>query len=178
MSVCKLTRTVPSAWCRLHIALAQVTPENPMSVHELGFDSVWVHSGYFDIIQQTRALGRGHHGGMSNPVYHCCSSTHHHVLRLRVTVNQAATGQRAGICPGCAPLWRCTMASHRRRSASSISLARMTRYATPALFGHNLQLGAHANHYAAHGFLALPDRKSIHCRLSAGKGERTMRTTR
>jgi hypothetical protein len=42
---------------------AQVTPENPMSVHELGFDSVWVHSGYFDIIQQTRALGRGHHGG-------------------------------------------------------------------------------------------------------------------
>ena len=41
----------------------QVTPENPMSVHELGFDSVWVHSGYFDIIQQHRALGRGHHGG-------------------------------------------------------------------------------------------------------------------
>ena len=36
-----------------------------MSVHELGFDSVWVHSGYFDIIQQTRALGRGHHGGTS-----------------------------------------------------------------------------------------------------------------
>lgn len=34
-----------------------------MSVHELGFDSVWVHSGYFDIIQQHRALGRGHHGG-------------------------------------------------------------------------------------------------------------------
>lgn len=42
---------------------AEVTPENPQSVHELGFDSVWVHSGYFDIIQQHRALGRGHHGG-------------------------------------------------------------------------------------------------------------------
>ena len=41
---------------------AEVTPENPQSVHELGFDSVWVHSGYFDIIQQHRALGRGHHG--------------------------------------------------------------------------------------------------------------------
>ena len=46
---------------------AQVTPENPMSVHELGFDSVWVHSGYFDIIQQHRALGRGHHGGGARP---------------------------------------------------------------------------------------------------------------
>mmetsp|Transcript_3793 Transcript_3793/g.10743 ORF Transcript_3793/g.10743 Transcript_3793/m.10743 type:complete len:283 (-) Transcript_3793:353-1201(-) len=34
-----------------------------MSVQQLGFDSVWVHSGYFDIIQQHRALGRGHHGG-------------------------------------------------------------------------------------------------------------------
>ncbi|KAK9822655.1 hypothetical protein WJX81_004831 [Elliptochloris bilobata] len=45
------------------ILTAEVTPENPMSVHELGFDSVWVHSGYFDIIQQHRALGRGHHGG-------------------------------------------------------------------------------------------------------------------
>jgi len=42
---------------------AEVTPENPMAVQELGFDSVWVHSGYFDIIQQHRALGRGHHGG-------------------------------------------------------------------------------------------------------------------
>ena len=49
------------------VSALQVTPENPMSVHELGFDSVWVHSGYFDIIQQTRALGRGHHGGNSNP---------------------------------------------------------------------------------------------------------------
>eukprot|EP00198_Chlamydomonas_reinhardtii_P005063 XP_001694399.1 predicted protein [Chlamydomonas reinhardtii] len=45
------------------ILTAEVTPENPQSVHELGFDSVWVHSGYFDIIQQHRALGRGHHGG-------------------------------------------------------------------------------------------------------------------
>jgi len=45
------------------VTAEQVTPENPMSVHELGFDSVWVHSGYFDIIQQHRALGRGHHGG-------------------------------------------------------------------------------------------------------------------
>ena len=44
-----------------------MTPENPMSVHELGFDSVWVHSGYFDIIQQHRALGRGHHGGGARP---------------------------------------------------------------------------------------------------------------
>lgn len=42
---------------------AEVTPENPTSITELGFDSVWVHSGYFDIIQQHRALGRGHHGG-------------------------------------------------------------------------------------------------------------------
>jgi hypothetical protein len=32
-------------------------------VHELGFDALWVHSGYFDIIQQHKALGRGHHGG-------------------------------------------------------------------------------------------------------------------
>ena len=38
-----------------------------MSVHEMGFDSVWVHSGYFDIIQQHRALGRGHHGGGGRP---------------------------------------------------------------------------------------------------------------
>jgi len=45
------------------ILTAEVTPENPMSVQQLGFDSVWVHSGYFDIIQQHRALGRGHHGG-------------------------------------------------------------------------------------------------------------------
>lgn len=28
-----------------------------------GVRQVWVHSGYFDIIQQHRALGRGHHGG-------------------------------------------------------------------------------------------------------------------
>jgi 1,4-alpha-glucan branching enzyme len=42
---------------------AEVTPENPMAVHHLGFDSLWVHSGYFDIIHQHRALGRGHHGG-------------------------------------------------------------------------------------------------------------------
>lgn len=45
------------------ILTAEVTPENPLSVHEGGFDSVWLHSGYFDIIQQHRALGRGHHGG-------------------------------------------------------------------------------------------------------------------
>ena len=45
------------------ILTAEVTPENPQAVHELGFDSLWVHSGYFDIIQQHRALGRGHHGG-------------------------------------------------------------------------------------------------------------------
>ncbi len=49
------------------VTAGQVTPENPMSVHELGFDSVWVHSGYFDIIQQHRALGRGHHGGGARP---------------------------------------------------------------------------------------------------------------
>ena len=61
---------------------AQVTPENPMSVHELGFDSVWVHSGYFDIIQQTRALGRGHHGG----AWMACMSM-------------------AGIAPGCCSSW-------------------------------------------------------------------------
>lgn len=42
---------------------AEVTPENPKAVHELGFDALWVHSGYFDIIHQHRALGRGHHGG-------------------------------------------------------------------------------------------------------------------
>lgn len=36
------------------ILTAEVTPENPMSVQQLGFDSVWVHSGYFDIIQQHR----------------------------------------------------------------------------------------------------------------------------
>eukprot|EP01023_Acetabularia_acetabulum_P029445 TRINITY_DN2779_c0_g1_i1.p1 TRINITY_DN2779_c0_g1~~TRINITY_DN2779_c0_g1_i1.p1 ORF type:complete len:684 (-),score=140.22 TRINITY_DN2779_c0_g1_i1:276-2021(-) len=42
---------------------AEVTPENPQAVHDYGFDSLWVHSGYFDIIQQHRALGRGHHGG-------------------------------------------------------------------------------------------------------------------
>ena len=40
-----------------------MTPENPTSISELGFDAVWVHSGYFDIIQQHLALGRGHHGG-------------------------------------------------------------------------------------------------------------------
>lgn len=42
---------------------AEVTPENPQAVHELGFDNLWVHSAYFDIIHQHRALGRGHHGG-------------------------------------------------------------------------------------------------------------------
>lgn len=45
------------------IMTAEVTPENPQAVHDLGFDSLWVHSGYFDIIHQHRALGRGHHGG-------------------------------------------------------------------------------------------------------------------
>ena len=54
---------------RLHQAFpdrlltAEVTPENPTSITELGFDAVWVHSGYFDIVQQHKALGRGHHGG-------------------------------------------------------------------------------------------------------------------
>jgi len=42
---------------------AEVTPENPHAVHHLGFDALWIHSGYFDIIHQHRALGRGHHGG-------------------------------------------------------------------------------------------------------------------
>jgi len=42
---------------------AEVTPENPQALQELGFDSLWVHSGYFDAIQQHRALGRGSHGG-------------------------------------------------------------------------------------------------------------------
>mmetsp|Transcript_5310 Transcript_5310/g.19417 ORF Transcript_5310/g.19417 Transcript_5310/m.19417 type:complete len:341 (-) Transcript_5310:160-1182(-) len=45
------------------IMTAEVTPENPVAIHEFGFDSLWVHSGYFDVIQQHRALGRGHHGG-------------------------------------------------------------------------------------------------------------------
>jgi hypothetical protein len=41
---------------------AEITPEDPRGVHELGFNVLWVHSGY-DIIQQHKALGRGHHGG-------------------------------------------------------------------------------------------------------------------
>nr|QKY15164.1 starch branching enzyme (1,4-alpha-glucan branching enzyme II) (SBE2) [Polytomella parva] len=45
------------------ILTAEITPEDPRGIKELGFDSLWVHSGYFDIIQQHRALGRGHHGG-------------------------------------------------------------------------------------------------------------------
>lgn len=49
--------------CPGRILTAEITPEDPRGVHELGFDSLWVHSGYFDIIQQHRALGRGHHGG-------------------------------------------------------------------------------------------------------------------
>ena len=65
----KLSGTSSAAQCACHTAPAQVTPENPMSVHELGFDSVWVHSGYFDIIQQTRALGRGHHGGQMTALH-------------------------------------------------------------------------------------------------------------
>lgn len=32
------------------ILTAEVTPENPQKLHELGFDSLWVHSGYFDIM--------------------------------------------------------------------------------------------------------------------------------
>ncbi len=34
-------------------------------MHELGFDSVWVHSGYFDIIHQARreSFGAGGRGG-------------------------------------------------------------------------------------------------------------------
>ncbi|KAG1668585.1 hypothetical protein FOA52_007320 [Chlamydomonas sp. UWO 241] len=58
----ELTTTLRAAYPG-RILTAEVTPENPMSVRELGFDSVWVHSGYFDIIQQHKALGRGHHGG-------------------------------------------------------------------------------------------------------------------
>uniref|UniRef100_A0A383W668 1,4-alpha-glucan branching enzyme n=1 Tax=Tetradesmus obliquus TaxID=3088 RepID=A0A383W668_TETOB len=42
---------------------AEITPEDPRLMAEYGFDAIWVHSGYFDIIQQHRALGRGHHGG-------------------------------------------------------------------------------------------------------------------
>jgi len=45
------------------LLIAEITPENPEGIHRLGFDSLWTHSGYFDIIQQHRALGRGHHGG-------------------------------------------------------------------------------------------------------------------
>ena len=45
------------------ILIAEVTPENPKAIYECGFDSLWIHSSYFDIIQQHRALGRGHHGG-------------------------------------------------------------------------------------------------------------------
>ena len=57
-----LTWRLHAAWPG-RILTAEVTPENPTSITELGFDSVWVHSGYFDIIHQHRALGRGHHGG-------------------------------------------------------------------------------------------------------------------
>lgn len=45
------------------ILTAEITPEDPRLMEEYGFDAIWVHSGYFDIIQQHRALGRGHHGG-------------------------------------------------------------------------------------------------------------------
>lgn len=43
--------------------IAEITPENPHAIGSLGFDNLWVHSAYFDIIHQHRALGRGHHGG-------------------------------------------------------------------------------------------------------------------
>ncbi|KAI3423988.1 hypothetical protein D9Q98_009821 [Chlorella vulgaris] len=42
---------------------AEITPEDPQLMAAYGFDAIWVHSGYFDIVQQHRALGRGHHGG-------------------------------------------------------------------------------------------------------------------
>lgn len=42
---------------------AEATPENAASIMQLGFDAVSVHSNYFDIMQQHKALGRGHHGG-------------------------------------------------------------------------------------------------------------------
>lgn len=45
------------------LLIAELTPENPKGLFELGFDSLWCHSGLFDIVQQQRALGRGHHGG-------------------------------------------------------------------------------------------------------------------
>lgn len=45
------------------ILTAEITPEDPQLMAQYGFDAIWVHSGYFDIIQQHRALGRGHHGG-------------------------------------------------------------------------------------------------------------------
>eukprot|EP00878_Enallax_costatus_P013457 GHUV01014072.1.p1 GENE.GHUV01014072.1~~GHUV01014072.1.p1 ORF type:complete len:359 (+),score=43.42 GHUV01014072.1:1072-2148(+) len=45
------------------ILTAEITPEDPNLMNQYGFDAIWVHSGYFDIIQQHRALGRGHHGG-------------------------------------------------------------------------------------------------------------------
>lgn len=96
------------------ILTAEVTPENPSSITELGFDSVWVHSFYFgaagccgsralldsirmcclvrsrsadsqasahatpppvwappDLVQQHRALGRGHHGCARMPSSLC-----------------------------------------------------------------------------------------------------------
>jgi hypothetical protein len=36
------------------ILMAELTPEDPFRMKELGLDSLWVHSGYFDIIQQHR----------------------------------------------------------------------------------------------------------------------------
>lgn len=43
--------------------MAELTPEDPKGIFDLGFDSLWCHSGLFDIVQQQKALGRGHHGG-------------------------------------------------------------------------------------------------------------------
>lgn len=36
------------------ILMAELTPEDPFKMRDLGLDALWVHSGYFDIIQQHR----------------------------------------------------------------------------------------------------------------------------
>lgn len=45
------------------LLIAELTPEDPQGLLDRGFDSLWCHSGLFDIVQQQKALGRGHHGG-------------------------------------------------------------------------------------------------------------------